>query len=288
MKTYRAPQAFLQALEARLSTKPNDSTPLAQRRLLLAVQRLLVRVATVEPEYVLKGGLGLRLRDPRARATKDLDLRLTGERERDESVLRAAASLDLGDFFTFTVLHKEQLAAVPGNSFRCVCTIAGRLFAEFKVDCAGPEPLVGEVSVIPGSESLAFAEIATPRFRVYPLPTQLAEKLHALTLPRTRPNTRDRDLPDIAIVARLSDGIDAALVAAAISSTFAHRRTHEVPRRLEPLPSEWSQRYPRMAQEHSLEWKTFESVDAAVRAFVEPLLAGSARGKWSRAAWRWA
>jgi hypothetical protein len=48
---------------------------------------------------------------------------------------------------------------------------------------------------------LAFAGIAPPTLRLYPIETHIAEKLHAYTMPRARPNSRVKDLPDLGLLA---------------------------------------------------------------------------------------
>lgn len=46
-----------------------------------------------------------------------------------------------------------------------------------------------------------FAGIAPPTLRLYPIESHIAEKLHAYTMPRSRPNSRMKDLPDLALLA---------------------------------------------------------------------------------------
>lgn len=66
--------------------------------------------------------------------------------------------------------------------------------------------------------------------------THIAEKLHAYTLPRPRPNSRVKDLPNIALLAE-AGVLDASHLARAIRETFAHRATHPVPARLSDPPA---------------------------------------------------
>ena len=58
------------------------------------------------------------------------------------------------------------------------------------------DPLIGEPDVVVAEDVLAFAGIAPPTLRLYPIETHIAEKLHAYTMPRARPNSRVKDLPD--------------------------------------------------------------------------------------------
>jgi hypothetical protein len=61
--------------------------------------------------------------------------------------------------------------------------------------------MLGQAEVVVAQDVLAFAGIAPPALRLYPIETHIAEKLHAYTMPRKRPNTRVKDLPDIALLA---------------------------------------------------------------------------------------
>lgn len=121
--------------------------------------------------------------------------------------------------------------------------------------------------------------------RVYPVETHLAEKLHAYTLPRTRPNSRVKDLPDLALLASIGNLL-AERVRAAIVQTFTFRATHPPPTSLPDPPEAWTLPYARMAAENSLPWPTLAAVTAAARDFLEPVLAGR-DGRWSSGQWAW-
>jgi hypothetical protein len=73
----------------------------------------------------------------------------------------------------------------------------------FGVDVASGDPVFGEADVVTADDVLDFAGIAPPVLRLYPIETHIAEKLHAYTMPRTRTNTRVKDLPDLALLAGL-------------------------------------------------------------------------------------
>jgi Nucleotidyl transferase AbiEii toxin, Type IV TA system len=74
--------------------------------------------------------------------------------------------------------------------------------------------------------------------RLYPIETHIAEKLHAYTMPRTRPNTRVKDLPDLALLAT-TEPLEAARLRAALERTFAFRATHPLPTSLPNPPANW-------------------------------------------------
>lgn len=94
-----------------------------------------------------------------------------------------------------------------------------------------------------------------------------------------------KDLPDIALLAE-AGALDASNLAQAIAQTFAHRATHPVPSRLSEPPEAWAPVYARMAGEEDLPWPDLTSLGSAVRAFLDPVLAG-ASGVWEPTAWRW-
>ena len=130
-----------------------------------------------------------------------------------------------------------------------------------------------------------FVGVEPGRFRIYPLETHIAEKLHAYTLPRKRPNSRVKDLPDIALLATARD-IDGAILRAAIDRTFEHRATHPVPASVPEPATAWVPVYARIAANDGLAWLTLEEVTEAVQAFLDPVLAGEL-GSWGAEAWAW-
>jgi hypothetical protein len=257
--------------------------------------RFLARVAAVLGDTAtLKGGLVLELRLARARATQDIDLRLVGAPATVIESLRAVARLDLGDFMTFEVVpddaHPEiQAAGVThdGLRFRGECRIAGKIYGQrFGIDIGFADPLIGEPEVVIADDVLCFAGIAPPELRVYPVETHVAEKLHAYTVPRARPNSRVKDLPDLALLGTVRP-VDARLLRAALEQTFGFRTTHDLPPRL-PEPSEsWRVPYAALAEQDALAWMTLDEVTAAARAFLDPVLAGQVDAIWEPAAWAW-
>ncbi|MCP4663074.1 MAG: nucleotidyl transferase AbiEii/AbiGii toxin family protein [bacterium] len=103
--------------------------------------------------------------------------------------------------------------------------------------------------------------------------THIAEKLHAYTLPRRRPNSRVKDLPDIALLATAGD-IESVTLRQAIERIFEHRATHSVPEAVPDPPGTWGPVYERIAANDGLQWKTLADVTRAVQDFLNPVLAG--------------
>ena len=133
---------------------------------------------------------------------------------------------------------------------------------------------------------LAFEGIAPSTFRLYPVVSHIAEKLHAFTMPRPRPNSRVRDLPDLALLATTGP-IDGAALRRAIELTFEFRGTHAVPKECPPPPEFWAAPYEAMAENDDLAWKTLEEVTRAVKVFLDPALGSAECGAWEPSGWRW-
>jgi hypothetical protein len=142
-------------------------------------------------------------------------------------------------------------------------------------------------SVVGGEDYLDFAGIAAPSIRLLPIETHLAEKLHAYTLPRTSGNARVRDLPDMALLATVTDPLLGTRIAEAIQQTFRARGTHDPPRVFPAPPPAWHSSYAALASEQRLRWKTLDELVVAVEAFLDPVLAGTDCGTWDRERWGW-
>jgi len=294
-RLYPSPEAFKQALEHRLRRASTLDSPLPRRRQRLVFDRFLARLtAVVGHAAILKGGLALELRLDGARSTNDIDLRVVGSPHDVLAVLQQAGRSDLGDYMTFEVtpddnhpeLRTEGMQYV-GFRFRVECRLAGKLYGQrFGIDVAFGDPILGEPDEVTARDVLAFAGIAPPRLRLYPIETHIAEKLHAYTLPRLRPNSRVKDLPDLALLATVQP-LEATRLTAAFAQTFHFRNTHAVPARLPDPPPAWRTPYAAMAREDRLAWPALHEVTAAARQFLDPVLAGALDATWQPARWTW-
>lgn len=294
-RQYPTPLAFKQALEQRLRSSSASGTDFARRRQLLVFDRFLARLERIAGEAViLKGGLVLEMRLARARTTKDVDLRMTGSPSDVLDRLQEAGRLDLGDFLRFEVQadddHPEirnEAMRYEGFRFRALCRLAGQLYGQpFGVDVAFGDPLTDEPDLVTAEDWLAFVGIPPPTVRLYPVVSHIAEKLHAFTLPRPLPNTRVRDLPDLALLATTGP-LDAERLRRAIDRTFEYRNTHPVPPSLPPPPAFWEAPYAKMAANDALPWATLSEVTEATVAFLDPVLGKDAVSAWEPTGWRW-
>ena len=295
VQTYPSPEAFKQALEQHLRTSAKSGAEFARKRQLLVFDRFLARVVAVLGDTtMLKGGLVLELRLERARTTKDVDLRMVGSPDDILAKLQEAARRDLADFMTFEVGPDEEHPEIQnegmqydGLRFRAECKLAGKLYGQpFGVDVAFGDPILGEPEVVVAEDVLAFAGIAPPPLRLYPIETHIAEKLHAYTMPRRRPNSRVKDLPDIALLAT-AHAVDARRLRVALEQTFTFRKTHPLPAVLPDPLSAWATPYAAMAREDQLVWPTLDDVTSAAKAFLDPVLAGDLDATWDPDTWAW-
>lgn len=294
-RRYSSAADFKQALEERLR-RSATGFEIQRRRQLVVFQRLLARILPgLGRNLVLKGGLALEVRLGGARTTGDIDLVLFGAEGTILERLQALGQLDLGDFMTFEIQPKKASPEVTGDGvlyggrrFRVEGKLAGKLFgAPFGLDIVFGGHMLGEATPVQGEDYLGFAGITAPEILLLPIETHLAEKLHAYTLPRTSPNSRVRDLPDMALLASVPDPLHCRRITEAIQQTFRARGTHDAPDIL-PLPPEaWRTSYAALASEQRLRWKTLEELLAAVQAFLDPVLCGSDCGTWSRERWAW-
>ncbi|MEO1270109.1 MAG: nucleotidyl transferase AbiEii/AbiGii toxin family protein, partial [Myxococcota bacterium] len=234
----------------------------------------------------------LLLRTPIARATKDLDLHLFGAPDEVLKRLQGAGQRELNDFMRFEVQrHKRPdiiAEALPygGQRFRIECSLAGKQYSVFSVDLAFAEPLLDEPETITGADLWYDMGLETPQFRLYPLTTHVAEKLHAYTLPRDRAsNTRIKDLPDMGIIASMG-AVDGAQLLKVIQQRFLDRGTHALPNCLPQPDSSWEGPYAKIAQESQLRWETLDEIYKSVADFLDPVLAGQG-GTWNPESWTW-
>ena len=294
-RAYPSPEAFKQALEQRLRASAATGIEFARKRQLLVFDRFLARIfAIMGDAATLKGGLVLELRLDRARTTKDVDLRMTGSPDDILAKLQEAARADLADFLTFEVGRDEVHPTIAndemqyeGLRFRTECKLAGKVYGQpFGVDVAFGDPIFGNPELVVAQDTLAFAGIAPPRLRLYPIETHLAEKLHAYTMPRSRPNSRVKDLPDLGLLATAQD-LEAKRMREAFEQTFAFRKTHALPAAVPSPLAAWTMPYAAMAREDQLPWPTLLDVTKAVKTFLDPVLGRGIDATWDSKGWQW-
>lgn len=296
IKTYATPKAFIIALNARLKAEATKSGRAPWRVQQLAIfERFLARIAVEFGDaIVLKGGLVLELRLARARTTKDVDVRFTGSPDSMLPRLQHAGRLDLHDFMTFEVEvdkdHSEiqaEEAKYGGKRFRVTGKIAAQKYgAPFGLDVGIGDPMIRTPEETTMPDRLGFIGVPPPRLRIYPIETHIAEKLHAYTKPRDRPNSRDKDLPDIALISTLAIP-SAGELRGALEQTFDFRGTHAVPTALPRPPEFWHALYRQKLEDYGLEWPSLEACYERACRFINPVLAGIQESAWDPASGEW-
>jgi predicted nucleotidyltransferase component of viral defense system len=130
--------------------------------------------------------------------------------------------------------------------------------------------MIEPLDVVTGKDWLGFGGIAPPSFPIISAEQQFAEKLHAYTLPRgERTNTRTKDLIDMVLLIR-SEKLEQEKAVAAIRATFKRRATHEVPRKLDSPPAEWTPVFDALAKECGLTM-TMKEGSELTRKFIATL-----------------
>ena len=82
--------------------------------------------------------------------------------------------------------------------------------------------------------------------------------------------------------------MEAERVRPALEQTFGFRKTHDLPATLPAPPASWAAPYAALAAEDQLEWTRLADVLTAARAFLDPVLGGSAANMvWIPAKWIW-
>jgi hypothetical protein len=296
-KTYPTPAAFHRALEDRIKTAARSKGHSIHRlRQTLIYDRLLARVFQIFGDrVVVKGGVALELRIERARTTKDVDLRITGDPSQVLTDLLTAGRLDLGDYLSFRVKPDARHPDISGDGvvyaglrFQVNAELAGRPYGSpCGVDVGVADCMEELPDIVSGSRFFEFIGLAPPKLRVYPRAVHVAEKLHAYSLPRDEENSRVKDLPDLALLAMTGE-MDATRLRAALEATFSFRKSHALPQALPqpPRSTRWSHEYARLAQESDLPWRTLPEVFDAASRFLNPVLSGT-RGSWDPGSWTW-
>ena len=285
-KTYSTAGAFRRALEERLNRiSQAEKVDINRLRRRVSFDRLLGWLFGDDASpWVLKGGYALELRFKSARSTIDIDLtvqRVTGAAECDETaqaireMIQAKANTLLGDWLEYTIgPPTKDLTAAPygGARYSVEARMDARIFARFHLDAGVGDVVIQPLETAECHDWLGFAGIERPRVRMISREQQFAEKIHAYTLPRSSPNSRVKDLVDLAIL--IADNqLDRPRVINALHLTFDRRGTHALPTSLSVPPPDWQTPFRALAEECGLR-TDIAAVFDNVREFLENVLVG--------------
>lgn len=285
-RSYGSPLAFRRALTDKLKDKALTSRwdlPQLQRQ--MAYDRLLERLYLLDDDWIVKGATALLARDIGVRGTLDIDVYREKAREVAEAELREAASRDIGDWFRFE-LGPSQPAGDGDSSVRIpvIAYIGTAVWVEFRVDLVGADlRMTGEPENVPPLARIAIPDVEQHGYRAYPLVDHVADKI-AATFQRYGakrvPSTRYRDLVDLVAIVH-GAGVDEESQRKALTSE-AQRRGITLPTRFAvPDKEMWERGYAIEARRSLLPTaRTLEEALAVIRPFVDPLLDGTAAGRW--------
>jgi hypothetical protein len=291
--SYTSPVAFRRALTDKLKTMADTSRwSLQQLQRQMAYDRLLERLYLVDDSWVVKGATALLARDLAVRATIDVDIYRKAAREVAEADLRQAAVLDIGDWFRFD-LGPARAVSDGGTGVRVPVTafVGATEWAQFHVDLVGTDlHMTGAPEEMPALARVAMPDVEQHGYRVYPLVDHVADKVAAIIERHgegDRASTRFKDLVDlVAIVTETS--VDAELQRTALKSE-AKRRGISFPGHFDvPDRLLWQTGYASEAGRSLLPVAhTLDEALGIVRPYLDPILDGTATGRWDPKALRW-
>jgi hypothetical protein len=222
--------------------------------------------------YDLKGGVALELRFAEgARATKDIDIGISGERAKRLRVFQDAVALGF-DEFTFQLKGKPlSMDKVDAVRLDLAIRYRSRAWQTIEVDL-GSSGTGAVYLVVPTIQGVAAMGLRIPSpIRCLNLNEQIAQKLHACTGPYSE--GRARDVLDILLIDLLGK-LNVTAVRAAAEQVFEQRATHDFPPVIR-IPAEWQSELEALAKELGYSATSSAEIEARFRAFVS-LIASAA------------
>lgn len=278
-KKYTSPAAFRMALEERLKNiSKKENVDIQRLRRELSFDRFLTRIfESSHSPWVLKGGYAMELRFKEARATRDIDLGMKIKTAPNKAevleTLQNEASKDMNDHFEFIVgkaMMDLEGSPYGGARYPVDARMDGRTFAKFHVDIAIGDILIEPLKKIKSRDWLSFSQIPAGKYTAISEEQQFAEKIHAYTLPRQRPNSRVRDIVDMVILIH-SKRMNRKKTKEMIQETFKRRKSHPVPPTL-PIPTpSWKEPFRALAKECGIN-EEIEKSFSTITSFYQKLL----------------
>ena len=289
---YKTATAFDAALKAHVAEAAEASShTVGEIRRQFGYDRLLSRIFSTHAEtWILKGGTGMLARLPsRARHTQDIDLYFQGELTAASENLLAAAAIDLGDFFSFAIEPRSELAgASRGKRFAVTAYVGARQFTQFGIDVVVASNMTGEPESMQHLSPIPIAGLPTANYRVYPIVDHIADKHAAMlgTYNDDRPSTRFRDLVDLVLIAT-TQRPRATELRAAMMSEYTHRSL-TAPAEVTLPSAAWHDGYAKaVGGIPGLRHRTADAALDVVKKMLDPVLAELATGVWDPNALAW-
>lgn len=286
---YATPAAFRSALNYQLRAAARTrGRPEGELRRQFLTHRFLARVF-LRPDsgWVLLGGVGLLVRVPGARATKDIDLLHT-------TSTVAEALLELHELLANTHLDpltfqvaapRRRSGRTRGADLAVTALVGPTTVGTFRLDLTIERTPVGTAQLLRPQPVIEIDDVGPlPEFVLYPLEDQVADKICAMYArygTNGGPSTRFHDLVDLVLIAR-GFPVDAAQTRWAIDGE-QQRRGLTVPAGVTSPGPIWDTAYRATADHSNLppDLNNLDNALATVRTFLGPLLTGRVRsGRW--------
>jgi hypothetical protein len=291
---YASAEAFRQALLDRLRAAAGPEADPQQLLKEFAFDRLLARVFIAEPDdWVLKGAAGLSSQLPVARHTRDVDLWLREPVSQEElrTRLEAVAGVDLDDLTELSISRRRPIigfADAAGWRFAATLRVGERPLHRFGVDAVVGAGAYGEPERVPPLTPVEIPGLPQAGYVAAGMPSQVADKLQGMLRPTAhgRPSTRHHDLVDLALIA-WQRPLDGAEVRAAVVAKFAGSGIPPPERFEVPDVAKFAEAYQRHAPAALRAELDFDQAASLVKRLADPVLSGTAVGRWSPERGRW-
>ncbi|NNH70033.1 nucleotidyl transferase AbiEii/AbiGii toxin family protein [Nocardia uniformis] len=254
----RSPQAVRSSVTDHLekhAKASGQSFNVAKRRFVMS--RFLARVFAVDPQrWILKGGVGMMVRLPESRYSRDIDIMAVSGTVDPVADLRHAVGQHI-DHFRFDIGPATALSNGKGATVTVTARIGTNTFETFSIDLVDwRRPLVGPVEhhTIPRVvDTDDFPPETT--VQLYPLADQIADKicamyeLHGAVVQRS--SGRYRDLVDLLLISMFLQ-IELAPVVEAVERERVLRGIERLPATLESPGPDWDNGWRKEAQRSPL------------------------------------
>ena len=274
---YKSAAGFRMAVKSKLNEISQETGQDVQRlyRQVAYAQFLARLFLDDRTSWALKGGHALELRLKKSRATKDVDLAMRDmkwhhSKKEESSALRELllekSQIDLGDYFEFNISQPVlslDNAPYGGTRFHVTAMVDGKTFSKFLIDIGIGDAWIEPQDTLNLSSHLEELGLEGFTVKVIPIEHHIAEKIHALTLPRDVSNSRVKDLVDLFLIFKF-EKFSNEKIKNCIKKTFNKRNTHKIPTKLSVPDKSWEKPFNTMmdsVDEKSTVYESFNFVN---------------------------
>ncbi len=291
-RRYRTPESARRAVTDKLRAEAASGPwTLMDLQRQYAYDQLIERLYRIDDKWVVKGATALLARRISVRHTIDIDLYRTGAINEVERLLREASTLDIGDWMHFEVgaSVRIQASGAQGVRTRIRSFIGSKAWATFQAGLVADGVLMSaEPDVVLPLTSVNIGNQMRTEWKAYPLVDHIADKICAI-LERHGgvSSTRYKDLVDLVAIIQRSEVLAKPQIIAL--SKEAERRDLALPREFDVPDHElWRIGYQAESRRTvGLSASRLDEALALVSPFIDPLLVGTATGRWEPRALSW-